>query len=52
MGGDDPVAAEQKIELGGFDLPLRFALQRMDGQVNIIFKRFYFGSLVLLDYVL
>ena len=52
MDGDDPVAAQKQIELGRFDLPLLLVHQRMNGNVNVIFKRFDFWALVLLDDIL
>ena len=52
MDGDDPVAAQQQIELGRFDLPLLAVHQRMNGNVNVIFKRFDFWPLVLIDDIL
>ena len=52
MDGHDPAASEQEIELRRFDLPLSLASQRVDRQIDVIFERLYFGSLVLVDDVL
>ena len=52
MHGDDPAAAEEQVQLGGFGLPLLLAQQWMNGHVDVIFKRFDFGPLVLLNDVL
>src|SRR5207249_7396693 len=36
MHGDDPAAAEEQVQLGGFDLPLLLAQQWMNGHVDVI----------------
>jgi len=46
------MAAQKQIELGRFDLSLLPVHQRMNGNVNVMFKRFDFWPLVLIDDIL
>ena len=52
MDRDDPVPPQQQFELGRFDLPLLPVHQRMNGNVNVVFKRFDFWPLILSDDIL